>query len=535
MSDLKGLLNHKGSETTVKQKFEDGSEITIKSPNGSMANGLMGGMIGGNSPTPVADDQTINVTSGEYVVNQPAAQKYADLLEEINNEGRQMLADGGWTNGYNLGGKIKKLHDEGYKAPGQAYAIAKNMGYNQGGQVGELTGNLQQDVQIIQAHPIFKKLNMQAEQFGYNKAELPQMIMQQPQMQQLFDTPEKQMALQQAFATPIANPGYATGGEVEGNLVQDTTTGEWITLEEAIKRRGGGTEGLKPNPAPIPAPNLDTQLKTPTPGTLPNDAHDFSLEKARGLQAGKGFGGANLGAKDYVDQLYSRGKHAVKPVSSGIGDQAYRGSDGNLYFQGPNNSWLDANNNPKPVGVTLQGKASTKDEGDLPSKLQGQANTLDEDIRALDTRQAKITNVLKNIPEDVWSGIFGQSAAGIADLLGNEDEASVWRSQVQDFMSSEAIANLPKGPASDKDIDLVLKGVRGKFDNPENLKQFLAAVQRIYNYQRAYNESKRDYIYDNRSTRGFQPPKYDPKGAHQATEGVINSKSNDKEVDLDLS
>ena len=35
-------------------------------------------------------------------------------------------------NGWNIGGKISKLHGEGYKAPGQAYAIAKSMGYNTG-------------------------------------------------------------------------------------------------------------------------------------------------------------------------------------------------------------------------------------------------------------------------------------------------------------------------------------------------------------------------------------------------------------------
>ena len=37
------------------------------------------------------------------------------------------------TQGMNLGGKVKKIYNEGYTAPGQAYAIAKSMGYNQGG------------------------------------------------------------------------------------------------------------------------------------------------------------------------------------------------------------------------------------------------------------------------------------------------------------------------------------------------------------------------------------------------------------------
>ena len=99
-----------------------------------------------------------------------------------------------------------------------------------------------------------------------------------------------------------------------------------------------------------------------------------------------------------------------------VGDQAFRGSDGKLYFQGEGNQWVDSNNNPKPQDVTLKGKAATEDEGDLPTHLAKQVNTLDTSIRDTNTRQAKIVNVLRGIPEDAWSGIFGQSAKSVAVL-----------------------------------------------------------------------------------------------------------------------
>ena len=116
---MPGLLSNMNEDMTITRKMEDGTTMTFKSPTGAQTDmsGLMssyamggniqnyevGGMINGYAPTPVADNKNINVTPGEFVVNLPAAQKYAPLLEQINNEGKQMLAMGGWTNGANNG------------------------------------------------------------------------------------------------------------------------------------------------------------------------------------------------------------------------------------------------------------------------------------------------------------------------------------------------------------------------------------------------------------------------------------------------
>ena len=148
-------VNKIDADVTVTHKDPDtGRTTTVKSPKGDNArieDMLGGGQVPGKAPTPVADNQLARVTPGEFVVNAPAASKYADLLETINDEGRQALAAGGWTMGpgqvppmtahpgkpmgYNIGGKISKLHGEGFTAPGQAYAIAKNMGYAMGGEI----------------------------------------------------------------------------------------------------------------------------------------------------------------------------------------------------------------------------------------------------------------------------------------------------------------------------------------------------------------------------------------------------------------
>ena len=117
---MPGLLSKKGEDLTITRKLPDGTTMTVKSPNGSMMemSGLLGrmvegpvnaqssmmgyeggGMIGGRYMGPVEDNVPISANPGEYVVNVPATMKYGGLLEQINNEGRQMLARGGYDAG----------------------------------------------------------------------------------------------------------------------------------------------------------------------------------------------------------------------------------------------------------------------------------------------------------------------------------------------------------------------------------------------------------------------------------------------------
>ena len=109
----RGLLDRKNEDVTITRKLPNGASVTYKSPQDSQMdlNGILGGMVDGYTPTPVSDNTMIKVTPGEYVVNQPAAQKYKGLLEKINDEGKQMLAMGGWTQpglmGYANGGAVQ--------------------------------------------------------------------------------------------------------------------------------------------------------------------------------------------------------------------------------------------------------------------------------------------------------------------------------------------------------------------------------------------------------------------------------------------
>lgn len=111
--EVMGLLDKRDQDVSITIKKPNGASVTYKSPEGAQIDmdGILGGIVEGQSPSPVADDKMIKVTSGEYVVNHPATQKYKPFLDAINEEGKQMLAMGGEIEGYALGGPTHRDHD----------------------------------------------------------------------------------------------------------------------------------------------------------------------------------------------------------------------------------------------------------------------------------------------------------------------------------------------------------------------------------------------------------------------------------------
>lgn len=122
------MMSNKHDDITITKKMADGGSITMKSPVGNQMDlGLLGGAIPGNSPTPVSDDVPILANAGEYIINVPAAKKYKGLLQRINQEGREMLKQGGWIDdvkpmGYNQGGMLKANQGIEVSSPWAGYA-----------------------------------------------------------------------------------------------------------------------------------------------------------------------------------------------------------------------------------------------------------------------------------------------------------------------------------------------------------------------------------------------------------------------------
>ena len=573
-----GLLDKTDQDMKITIKKPNGASVTYHSPEGSQVEmmGILGGMVEGPDMGPTADNVMARLTPGEFVVNRPAAMKYGGVLRQINDEGKQMLHANGYAGGgmvgYQTGGMVE---DE---AGLREQAVA-NLKQGRG-----LIGGLFNPSEI----EIVEEMNRLRQVRSTNAATPAPEVVAEPvatpvepevvaepvasrgrnanprgaPVEPVAPVVEPEVPVVEPEAPAAADPLLETGTApavtddraTDENIAADNGMGTKRDLEGKTDQETVDKAAEVVGKSTDRASALENLLKE-TEGnirTLEDKRKSVKLlALGISLLGGKGSTQAAQIANEIagqdaerIEELYetrsaiidkARAQLGLGTGVGTVGDQAFRGSDGKLYFQGEGNQWVDSNNNPKPQDVTLKGKAATEDEGDLPTHLAKQVNTLDTSIRDTNTRQAKIVNVLRGIPDDAWSGIFGRGKKTVADLLGSQDAEDVWRTQVQDLMVTEAISNLPPGVASDKDIALVQSGVLNGFANPEALKQFLAASQRLLAYSRRYDNALKEHIYANRSTSGFKPPVYDPDGADQATEGVVVSKDDDQSVDLDLS
>lgn len=93
-------------------------------------------------------------------------------------------------------------------------------------------------------------------------------------------------------------------------------------------------------------------------------------------------------------------------------------------------------------------------------KLRSQINNINNLSRdALDKadRATSLANKFDKF-QNLDSGLKGDIVEGLKSIFGTQDYQSELKQQARALRNSAAIANLPRGPASDKDVQLVLEG-----------------------------------------------------------------------------
>ena len=88
-------------------------------------------------------------------------------------------------------------------------------------------------------------------------------------------------------------------------------------------------------------------------------------------------------------------------------------------------------------------------------------------------------------------GWMAAMAQGIGGITGNPNQL---RTQYQGLVGAQAVKNLPPGPASDKDIQLALKGFPPPTANKETVVSFLRGVAKLQNYVANTEDAKADWI-----------------------------------------
>jgi hypothetical protein len=89
----------------------------------------------------------------------------------------------------------------------------------------------------------------------------------------------------------------------------------------------------------------------------------------------------------------------------------------------------------------------------------------------------------------------------IKEQSGNQDEVTGLRKQVMQIVNSEAVKNLPPGPATDRDIEMVRSPFPTEKASPEYVANWLSAVARLNEKRAQFAEFKANFISENGSLR----------------------------------
>lgn len=89
----------------------------------------------------------------------------------------------------------------------------------------------------------------------------------------------------------------------------------------------------------------------------------------------------------------------------------------------------------------------------------------------------------------------------IKEQTGNQNEVTALRKQAMQIVNSEAIKNLPPGPATDRDIEMVRAPFPTDKASPEYVANWLSAVARLNEKRAEFSEYKANFISEHGSLR----------------------------------
>lgn len=117
---------------------------------------------------------------------------------------------------------------------------------------------------------------------------------------------------------------------------------------------------------------------------------------------------------------------------------------------------------------------------------------------------AKYTTLADNLRNatKMSGGLKGTWGEWIKEQTGNQDELTALRKEALGITNSEAIASLPPGPATDRDIEMAKAPFPTEKSDPKYVADWLSAVSRLQQKKAEYAEFKADFISKNGTVRG---------------------------------
>jgi hypothetical protein len=150
----------------------------------------------------------------------------------------------------------------------------------------------------------------------------------------------------------------------------------------------------------------------------------------------------------------------------------------------------------KMIGLTENVKMSSALEKQI-LKAQDDYFTNDQQARQMKVLADDIQRM------DIGGGVSSTTSEKFKSILGSQDEVTELRRRFNAIRTSQAVVNLPPGVASDKDIELALKGFPAENANAMQIISFLKGQEKLAKINANFNKFKAEWFSEKKKPSGL--------------------------------
>jgi hypothetical protein len=144
--------------------------------------------------------------------------------------------------------------------------------------------------------------------------------------------------------------------------------------------------------------------------------------------------------------------------------------------------------------------------GELGVQAQIQLREANKEYKDASSRAGsanRLATNLEQLTKPISSGFRAQVEESIKGFLGEQDLVTLLRTEAQALRIGTAVANLPPGPASDKDVALVLSGTLDANANPKTLAQYARGLAKLAQMESRYHSDQAAWINKYKDVGGY--------------------------------
>ena len=144
--------------------------------------------------------------------------------------------------------------------------------------------------------------------------------------------------------------------------------------------------------------------------------------------------------------------------------------------------------------------------GDLSQQAEIQLREANKEYKSASSRAGsanRLATNLEQLTKNIPSGFRSQVEESIKGFLGEQDLVTLLRTEAQALRIGTAVANLPPGPASDKDVALVLSGTLDANADPKTLAEYARGIAKLAQMESRFHSDQAAWINKYRDVGGY--------------------------------